>query len=191
MFYIVYQTTNLLDGKIYIGCHRAETLYDEYLGSGKYLKRAIEKHGKSNFKRQNIHVFTSETQMFDKEAEIVNEEFVKRQDTYNFKIGGFGGWDHINSKPKPPVSNETRKRMSASAKIRQTGETNSFYGKTHTKETKLEIGKKSKKTALKHYDRLVKEGKHPNSVAKCPHCHKEGQMRAMKRWHFDNCKFKS
>lgn len=27
-----------------------------------------------------------------------------------------------------------------------------------------------------------------NGPATCPHCAKEGQYRAMKRWHFDNCK---
>ena len=27
-----------------------------------------------------------------------------------------------------------------------------------------------------------------NAIASCPHCGKEGQYRAMKRWHFDNCK---
>jgi len=29
-----------------------------------------------------------------------------------------------------------------------------------------------------------------NSSAKCPHCDKVGQYRAMKRWHFDKCKHK-
>jgi len=28
-----------------------------------------------------------------------------------------------------------------------------------------------------------------NSMSICPHCNKEGQYRAMKRWHFDRCKF--
>ena len=27
-----------------------------------------------------------------------------------------------------------------------------------------------------------------NASVECPHCHKRGQSRAMKRWHFDNCK---
>ena len=28
-----------------------------------------------------------------------------------------------------------------------------------------------------------------NAISSCPHCGKEGQYRAMKRWHFDNCKY--
>lgn len=30
-----------------------------------------------------------------------------------------------------------------------------------------------------------------NSLSECPHCGKEGQYRAMKRWHFDNCRKKA
>jgi hypothetical protein len=29
-----------------------------------------------------------------------------------------------------------------------------------------------------------------NSITTCPHCNKNGQYRAMKRWHFENCKSK-
>lgn len=29
-----------------------------------------------------------------------------------------------------------------------------------------------------------------NATSSCPHCGKEGQYRAMKRWHFDNCKMR-
>ena len=29
-----------------------------------------------------------------------------------------------------------------------------------------------------------------NKIIKCPHCEKEGQLANMKRWHYDNCKFK-
>lgn len=30
----------------------------------------------------------------------------------------------------------------------------------------------------------------PKPIVQCPHCHKSGGSSAMKRWHFDNCKFK-
>jgi hypothetical protein len=100
-----------------------------------------------------------------------------------------GGWDHIDSKGKV-VSEETRRRMSASAAIRQKGETNSFYGKAHSEETKMKIGKHSKQRAKRIYDERLLNGNHPNNSCICPHCNKSGQYRAMKRWHFDNCRVK-
>jgi hypothetical protein len=95
-YYLVYQITNIIDGKIYIGAHKTNDLFDGYLGSGKYLRRAIKKHGIENFKRDVIHFCNSEEDMFAKEKEIVTEEFIKRKDTYNCKVGGEGGWDFAN-----------------------------------------------------------------------------------------------
>ena len=36
-------------------------------------------------------------EMFDKEAEIVDDAFLAEENTYNLKRGGFGGFDYINS----------------------------------------------------------------------------------------------
>lgn len=91
MFYIIYKTTNLLDNKVYVGSHQTKDLHDDYLGSGKYLKRAISKYGKENFTKEILHIFDNKQDMFNKEREIVNEQFVKDTSTYNFKIGGSGG----------------------------------------------------------------------------------------------------
>ena len=35
--------------------------------------------------------------MNKKEAEIVNEDFVARDDVYNIEIGGYGSWKHVKS----------------------------------------------------------------------------------------------
>lgn len=47
----IYKTTNLINGKLYIGKHKATVFEpDKYKGSGKLLLRAFTKYGKENFK---------------------------------------------------------------------------------------------------------------------------------------------
>jgi len=84
----VYQITNLLNGKIYIGIHQTDNLDGEYMGSGSYLKRAFDKYGVENFKKEILYDFNNFNDMNNKEIELVNEEFVKRKDNYNIISGG-------------------------------------------------------------------------------------------------------
>ena len=186
MYYTIYQTTNNVNGKIYIGSHKTEDINDDYMGSGKLLSTAIIKYGIENFSKQILHIFNNPEDMYEMEKKLVNKDFVLREDTYNLKIGGYGGWDHVDNTNRI-LSEETHKKMSISAKIRQTGETNSFYGKKHSKASLDKISISSKARGKIIYDQRMKDGNHPNSFGSCPHCGKHGQLRAMKRWHFNNC----
>ena len=101
--YIVYLTTNLVNKKIYIGVHGTTTPYkfDQYLGNGvkindrhtyKYSKTpfeaAVNKYGPDNFVRKTLKVFDNLEDALDLERWLVDEEFIKRKDTYNITLGG-------------------------------------------------------------------------------------------------------
>jgi len=84
----IYKITNLINEKFYIGQHSTNDLDDGYMGSGIYLKRAFDKYGVENFKKEILHNFDNFNDMNNKEIEIINEEFVKRKDNYNIILGG-------------------------------------------------------------------------------------------------------
>ena len=95
MKYIVYETKNNINGKIYVGVHRCnkERTSDDYIGSGIALKGAIQKYGRENFSRRNLSEWNDERSAYSEEERIVNKDFVDRGDTYNIGIGGKGGWE--------------------------------------------------------------------------------------------------
>lgn len=96
MHHTIYKITNLINGKIYIGKHSTNDIKDNYYGSGKLIKSAIEKYGIINFTKEILFNFQSEEEAYAKEKEIVNESFIKRKDVYNLIIGG-DTFEAINS----------------------------------------------------------------------------------------------
>ncbi len=137
---------------IYKGHHQVENLDidDGYRGSGILITRAVEKYGVENFTRETLFVYNTRKEALEKEAEEVNEEFVRREDTYNLVSGGCS--------PEYP-SEETRKKLSESKlgeknpsynthpseetiqklSRAQSGKNNPNYGKKHTKENRQKM----------------------------------------------------
>ena len=97
MYYTIYKVTNKINGKDYIGKHQTTDLNDGYMGSGKYIKRAIEKYGVDNFEKQILYVYDTEYDMNIKEKELVHEDFIGWSNTYNICVGGQGGFSYINN----------------------------------------------------------------------------------------------
>lgn len=132
---LVYKTTNLVNGKIYIGVHSTNKIEDGYLGSGRIFKRALKKYGEDNFQREILFNFDSSKEAFDKERELVTKEFIERKDNYNFITGGFGGTE---------ASEETRKRLSENNPRIWLGKKGSeipWFGKPISEERKQHLSK--------------------------------------------------
>lgn len=126
--YYIYITTNLINGKQYIGQHYGK-LNDKYIGSGSLLKKAIEKYGKNNFKKDILEICDSYDTMNEAERRWINfYNAVNDENFYNIAEGGF------NSNPCAGLSEEAkeqrRKKLSEAVK----GEKNYFYGKHLSKE---------------------------------------------------------
>ena len=167
MHYTIYKISNKIDGKVYIGSHKTKNLDDDYMGSGKYLKRAQEKYGIENFTKEILFVYDNLEEMYAKEKEIVNEDFLAMENTYNLKVGGYGGFDYINDNPDKFL---TEKRLNSLIDISTTQHWNEkfkndekfkhkvilnaknnltkikilypkspFYGKTHSEDTKQKM----------------------------------------------------
>lgn len=107
-YYLIYQTRHIDSGKIYIGKHVTKNPNDSYLGSGKYICRAIKKYGRQAFEKTILFYCSSEEELNLKEKEIVTEEFLQTTNTYNMRIGGEGGYigkdfyNSIRGVPKSP-----------------------------------------------------------------------------------------
>lgn len=86
---IIYKTTNLLNGKIYIG---QDTNNDpKYMGSGKIIRNAIKKYGKDNFSKEVLE--ECETIEHLNEREIYWISVFNSTDNkigYNILSGGLG-----------------------------------------------------------------------------------------------------
>ena len=120
MHHFIYETTNLINNKKYIGKHSTDNIDDGYLGSGKILLRAINKYGKENFQRKILLIVGSEEDAYYYEEKLVTTEIIESDDYYNIHTGGCG----FNS-------NDIK------------GEKNPFYGKHHTEETKKKLSNMS------------------------------------------------
>lgn len=88
MRYLIYKITNQVNGRYYIGRHRTNDINDSYMGSGIAIANAIKKYGIHNFSKEIIAESWDETNLWELEKLIVNEEIVKDTKSYNMTYGG-------------------------------------------------------------------------------------------------------
>lgn len=89
--YYIYLTTNLINGKKYIGQHKGLP-DDDYLGSGSTFLKALKKYGKENFSKEILCFCQTREEADKKEREIIQfYNAVEDKTFYNNSEGGTGG----------------------------------------------------------------------------------------------------
>ncbi len=113
----IYKTTNLINGKIYIGQKAKNTFDKSYFGSGIYLKNALKKYGKENFSCFLLCWCWNQQELNKKEIEFI-KYFKTIENGYNLMTGGNQGGQFCLkskqkiSKAKQNISQETRNKIS-------------------------------------------------------------------------------
>jgi len=165
MYYTLYRVIHTPTKKEYIGIHKTKNLDDGYMGSGKYIKRAIQKHGVDQFEKEILHVFDNEDDMRKKERELVTEEYCLRKDTYNLCVGGGYGFSYIhrlglahNREVYDKISKTAKRKgigpskqcIEATKKRHREGRAkyDNMLGKKHSEETKTKMSKTRKGKGL-------------------------------------------
>ena len=161
-FNYIYLIINNINGKIYIGKHHTDNLDDGYMGSGKLIKKAIQKYGIENFTKEYLAFCDTEEKLNWLEKFYI-KKYKAREVGYNLTDGGDGTaglkpWNKGVSQTectKSKISNklkghtswnkgktniysvESKQKMSQS----HTGTRNGLYGKHHSIKTKLKLSK--------------------------------------------------
>lgn len=191
----IYKTTNLINGKVYIGkCKSSEEKSSEYLGSGIYLKKAIKKYGIENFKKEIVESCNSIANLNKREI-----FWIKKLNTiklgYNISEGGDGGNTRMGYTKTKYIQWLKRKSDALKGKPSkcrgQARPTFSDWLKRSHKNGKYsyEWLKAPKSNTHKKKISESNKGKH-NKLGECLHCHKKMTIQNLYRWHLDNCKLK-
>ena len=86
---IIYKTTNLINGKIYVGQDSHNN--PDYLGSGKLIQKAIKKYNKKNFKKEVLCKCKTKEELNEKEIYWIKKlKSQNRNIGYNITDGGLG-----------------------------------------------------------------------------------------------------
>lgn len=149
----IYLTTNLVNGKKYIGKKKFVGNWRTYLGSGVLISRAIKKYGRENFHRDIIHIAFSEQELNALEKQcIANHNACEDRNYYNVATGGDGGntlagkseEEMLEFKNKCSENNKGDKNYWYGKSEKLKGENNPFYGRKHSEETRRKLSETRK-----------------------------------------------
>jgi len=216
-FNFVYITTNIINGKQYVGEHSTDDLNSQktkyYLGSGKLtILPAIKLYGRKNFKREILEFFPTKQEAFDAQSKYIIMYNTLAPNGYNISPKGGNGCskpckEETKIKLRKPLSLEARLKISKgntgkkhtleqnkNHSIAITGENNPMFG-ISLKDKWIE--KLGEIEGIKRYNlwlekqricRIGVDTSHPTIVKRCEFCEKDFSLVNYIRWHGDKCK---
>ena len=111
----IYETTNLINNKKYIGLTNRKVLDETYLGSGRIILQAINKYGKKNFSVRVLEYVEN-----DEDLPIRERYFIKKYDAVNsdkyYNISEGGQWGDVYSGMSETQYKEVSEKISKARK---------------------------------------------------------------------------
>ena len=196
LYHYVYKTTHK-NGRYYIGRHTTSDLEDGYLGSGVWVSGIKNKKDLA----KEVLYFTKSTQ----ELKSLEESLIANH--YNDPLCmnrglGSNGWTSEEAKTENTkrviggthnflggeISRKTQLRRVSEGIHQWVGQKNPSLDRIKNG-THLWLSDQHKQATSQNNKKRFSNGTHHFlKEVECPHCAKKGQMTAMKRWHFENCK---
>ncbi len=175
----VYLTTNLINGKQYVGDHTInpkENLY--YIGSGSYLYKANKKYTEFNFFKEILEWFETREEAF-----LAQEKYIKQYNTLvpnGYNINPKGGHQVSGSMSEETKNKIRLKRkgiklnLSPEQRLRRS---EVQKGKQHTKETKNKISESNKNKKMSNESKEKNRQSHLGKKASLETIKKLSDMR--------------
>ncbi len=186
-----------INGRYYIGRHTTSDLEDGYLGSGVWVSGVKDK---STLFKEILFFATSTPELKEIEEKIINENY---NDPMCMNRGkGSNGWTSEEATEENrarvisgthnflggKIPKETQLKRVANGTHQWLGDKNPTYQRLADGSHTWLSDEHKELTSIRNKERLENKSHHFLTKVQCPHCIKEGQLTAMKRWHFDNCK---
>lgn len=152
---IIYKTTNIVNGKIYIGQDSKNN--PKYLGSGLVLQLAIKKYGQPNFIKEILEFCDSKEQL-----DIKEKYWIKTLDSqnpeigYNIKPGGDGGDTLSHHKNKEAIYKKISATLKSNKRTLTEEQKQARRDYRHTDEAKqkMSVSRKGKTKSSEHLEKL-------------------------------------
>ncbi len=177
--WMIYKFTSP-SGRSYIGqtnnFNRRKRQHQLTTGS-RAFHNAIKKYGFETFQLEILAENLTSDEANELEVKYIMEYDTLAPSGYNLTTGG------LNQQP----SDETKRRLSE-AKI---GKPRQPFTAEHKQKISMALSDKPRSSETRKKIASSKLGKpQPKQRIICPHCNTEGGNNVMKRWHFDNCRYR-